>query len=168
MAGAPERSANELSRRWIIAFAFGIVHGFGFSFALSESLQFAGDHLVTALAGFNIGVELGQIAVLLALVPALALLFRDVVPERLGIIILSALVAHTGWHWLIERGEQLAKFPFPKLDAAFLASVMRGLMAALILVAAVSVTNGLLKRWIQAAGRIPSPLRGHGPHDRGS
>jgi hypothetical protein len=152
MASAPTEPGAELSRRWIIAFAFGIVHGFGFSFALRESLQFAGDHLITALAGFNIGVELGQIAVLLVLVPALALLFRYVVPERLGIILLSALVAHTGWHWLIERGEQLAKFPFPKLDAAFLASAMRGLMAGLILVGAVSLANGLLKRWIQAAG----------------
>jgi hypothetical protein len=166
MKGAPARLAGELSRRWIIAFAFGIVHGFGFSFALSESLQFAGDHLVTALAGFNIGVELGQIAVLLVLVPALGLLFSYVVQERLGIIILSALVAHTGWHWLIERGEQLAKFPFPKLDAAFLASAMRGLMAALILVGAVLLANGLLKRWIRAAESVPSPSRGHGPYLR--
>ena len=70
----------------------------------------------------------------------------------LVVILLSALVVHTGWHWLIERGEQLAKFPFPKLDAAFLASAMRGLMAGLILVGAVSLANGLLKRWIQAAG----------------
>jgi hypothetical protein len=153
---------GELSRRWIIAFAFGIVHGFGFSFALRESLQFAGDHLITALAGFNIGVEIGQIAVLLVLIPVLSLLFRFVLPERLGIIILSALVAHTGWHWMLERGEQLAKFPFPKLDAAFLASAMRGLMAALILAGAVWLANGLLRRWIQAAGSSPSPSRRYG------
>jgi hypothetical protein len=156
------RVGSDLSRRWIIAFAFGIVHGFGFSFALRESLQFAGDHLITALAGFNIGVEIGQIAVLLVLVPVLSLLFRFVVPEWLGIIILSALVAHTGWHWMLERGEQLAKFPFPKLDAAFLASAMRGLMAALILAGAVWLANGLLRRWIQAAGSSPSPSRRYG------
>ena len=64
-------------------------------------------------ARLQLGVEIGQLAVLLVLVPALGLLFRYVVPERLGIIILSALVAHTGWHWMLERGEQLAKFPFP-------------------------------------------------------
>jgi hypothetical protein len=90
------------------------------------------------------------------------------VPERLGIIILSALVVHTGWHWLIERGELLAKFPFPKLDAAFLASTMRGLMAALILVGAVLLANGLLKRWIRAAESIPSPPRGCGAGHRPS
>ena len=60
------------------------MHGFGFSFALRESLQFAGDHLLTALLGFNLGVEIGQIAVLLVLIPALDLLFRYVIPERLG------------------------------------------------------------------------------------
>ena len=36
-------------RRWIYAFGFGLIHGFGFSFALREQLQFAGDHLVTSL-----------------------------------------------------------------------------------------------------------------------
>jgi HupE / UreJ protein len=139
---------SDISRRWIIAFAFGTVHGFGFSFALRESLQFAGDHLITALLAFNIGVEIGQIAVLLVLIPALNLLFRFLLPDRLGVIILSALVAHVAWHWMIERGEQLAKFPFPKIDAAFLVSVMRGLMAALILALGVLLANSMVRRWI--------------------
>jgi HupE/UreJ protein len=145
---------GDVARRWVIAFAFGIVHGFGFSFALRETLQFAGDHLLTALFGFNLGVEIGQIAVLLVLVPALALLFRLVVPERLGIIILSALVAHTAWHWMLERGELLARFPLPTLDAAFLASAMRGLMAVLILAAGVWIANGwLARRLLTATGK---------------
>ena len=91
----------------MVAFGFGLVHGFGFSFALRETLQFAGAHLLTSLLSFNIGVELGQLLVLLALVPALDLLFRYVVAERIGTIILSALVAHTGWHWMTERWERL-------------------------------------------------------------
>jgi hypothetical protein len=147
---------GEISRRWIIAFAFGIVHGFGFSFALRESLQFAGDHLVTSLLAFNIGVEIGQIAVLVVLIPALGLLFEYVVPERLGIIILSALVVHTGWHWMLERSEQIAKFPFPKIDAAFLASAMRGLMAILVLAGGVLLANGVLRRWIEAEDISPA------------
>ena len=147
---ATGKLGGDISRRWIIAFAFGVVHGFGFSFALRESLQFAGDHLVTALFGFNLGVEIGQIAVLIVLIPALDLLFRYVIAEWLGIIILSALVAHTAWHWMLERGSDLAKFPFPKLDAALLASAMRGLMAMLILALAVLLANGLLRRWIAA------------------
>ena len=141
---------SDISRRWIIAFAFGLVHGFGFSFALRGSLQFAGDHLMTALFGFNVGVEIGQIAVLLVLIPALDLIFRYVIAEWLGVIIMSALIAHVAWHWMIERGEQLAKFPFPKIDAEFLAGAMRGLMAMLILALAVLLANSWLKRWIRA------------------
>lgn len=142
-------AAGAVSRRWIIAFAFGLVHGFGFSFALRETLQFAGDHLLASLLAFNVGVEIGQLAVLVVLIPALGLLFRNLIPERLGIIILSALVAHTAWHWMIERGEQLLKFPLPVPDAASLASAMRGLMAALILAAGVWLMNGLVKRWMR-------------------
>jgi hypothetical protein len=100
-------------RRWMIAFSFGLVHGFGFSFALRETLQFAGSHLLTSLVAFNVGVELGQLAVLLVLVPALDLLFRYVVAERMGTIILSAIVAHTGWHWMLERIAVLQRFPWP-------------------------------------------------------
>ena len=62
-----------IQRRWVLAFAFGLVHGFGFSFALRETLQFAGSHLVTSLLSFNVGVEIGQLLVLAVLVPALQL-----------------------------------------------------------------------------------------------
>jgi hypothetical protein len=49
-----------VSRRWVMAFVFGLVHGFGFSFVLRETLQFAGDHLLASLLAFNVGVEIGQ------------------------------------------------------------------------------------------------------------
>ena len=108
--GAREHRRRKHGRRWMVAFGFGLVHGFGFSFALKETLQFAGRHLLTSLVSFNIGVELGQLLVLMALVPALDLLFRYVVAERIGTIILSALVAHTGWHWMTERWERLRQY----------------------------------------------------------
>ena len=159
---------DDISRRWIIAFAFGLVHGFGFSFALRESLQFAGNHLMTALFGFNLGVEIGQIAVLLVLIPALDLIFRYVIREWLGVIIMSALIAHVAWHWMIERGEQLAKFPFPKIDAAFLASALRGLIAMLILALAVLLANGWLRRWIQAQNGSSAKDLAADPPSKGS
>jgi len=128
--------APRLRRRWIITFAFGLVHGFGFSFALRDTLQFAGSHLLTSLLSFNVGVELGQLLVLVLLVPVLDLLFRFAVPERIGTVVLSALVAHTGWHWLTERGERLLqfRFPWPAVDAALLASATRWLMVLVIAV----------------------------------
>ena len=103
-------------RRWMIAFGFGLVHGFGFSFALRDTLQFAGSHLLTSLLSFNLGVELSQLFVLVLLVPLLDLLYKHVVPERMGIILLSAIVAHTSWHWMSERattlGQYAATWPF--------------------------------------------------------
>jgi hypothetical protein len=124
----------QLKRRWLITFGFGLVHGFGFSFALRETLQFAGSHLLTSLLSFNIGVELGQLLVLVLLIPSLNLLFRYVAPERMGTIILSALVAHTSWHWTTERWAALRQFRFqwPVLDAAFLAGAMRWMMLLVI------------------------------------
>ena len=145
---------SNMRRRWLITFAFGIVHGFGFSFLLRESLQFAGDHLLTSVLAFNAGVEIGQLAVLLVLVPALTLLFRHAVPERLGIVILSAFVAHTGWHWVTERAEKLLQFRFSTLDAAFLASTMRGMIAVLVVTAAVWASSAVLRRWTSSTDRI--------------
>lgn len=133
-------------RRWMIAFGFGLIHGFGFSFALRETLQFAGSHLLGSLLAFNIGVELGQLLVLVLLIPALEGLFRFVVAERMGTIILSAFVAHTGWHWMLERGAQLGKFPLPTLDAASLAALMRWLAVLLLLACALGVLPRLLSK----------------------
>ena len=129
-------TGTALTRRWILTFAFGLVHGFGFSFALRESLQFAGSHLLTSLLAFNLGVEAGQILVLLVLVPALGLLFRFGVEERIGTIILSALVAHTAWHWMSERAGQLAQFPWPGVTVPQLAGIVR---VAMLLVAAAAI-----------------------------
>lgn len=124
-----------LERRWLVAFGFGLVHGFGFSFALRQSLQFAGAHLATSLVSFNLGVELGQLFVLALIVPALGFVFSKVVAERMGTIILSAFVAHTAWHWMLDRWAVLARYEFqmPVLDAEFAASAMRaGMLLVLI------------------------------------
>ena len=124
-------------RRWIITFLFGLVHGFGFSFGLQHTLQFAGSYLLTSLLSFNIGVELGQLLVLALLVPLLNILFRYVVAERLGTIILSVIVGHTAWHWMIERFDVLRQFPWPTVTAAGLASVL-GWLIVIVAIAAVA------------------------------
>jgi hypothetical protein len=126
-------------RRWLITFCFGLVHGFGFSFALRETLQFAGSHMLTSLLSFNVGVEVGQIFMLALMVPALGMLFRFALAERMVTIILSAFAAHSAWHWMIERYEQLSKFPFkwPVIDAAFLAVALRWAMLIVALAGAI-------------------------------
>ena len=102
--------AANVRTRWAIALGFGLIHGFGFSFALRNTLQFAGDHVLTSLLSFNVGIELGQLLVLLVLVPILNVAFRHVVAERIGVIVLSVIVAHTAWHWMADRFAALREF----------------------------------------------------------
>jgi hypothetical protein len=129
----------------MIAFGFGLVHGFGFSFALSESLQFAGAHLLTSLLSFNVGVELGQLFVLAITVPVLDFVFRKGLPEVPGTIVLSAFLAHTGWHWMIERGGGLLQYDFraPAMNLDFAVTLLRWIMLALIIVGTAWVLRGL-------------------------
>ena len=143
-----------------MAFGFGLVHGFGFSFALRQTLQFAGSHLLTSLLGFNIGVELGQLLVLAVLVPALDFVFRHIVAERMGTIILSALVAHTGWHWMMDRADRLRQFRFewPLIDVALLASALRVLTVAVLLAGLGWAARAVLREYAvrKVNGKQPS------------
>ncbi len=136
--------------RWLITFGFGLVHGFGFSFGLRENLQFAGSHLLASLLSFNVGVEMGQLAVLIVLVACFHLLVRWTQAERITATIAGVLAAHTGWHWLLERWEKFRQFPlhWPVWDAALLASCGRWLLVLLVL-------GGLLRAVQSRFGRSP-------------
>ena len=103
----------DVRHRWMLAAGFGLVHGFGFSYVLRDEIAFAGSQLVAALAAFNLGIELGQLLFVAAVLPALALLLRSVPSRRMGIIVLSAIIAHTAWHWMMDRWDALAKTPWP-------------------------------------------------------
>jgi HupE / UreJ protein len=141
--------AANVRTRWAIAFGFGLVHGFGFSFALRNTLQFAGDHVLMSLLSFNIGVELGQLLVLVLLVPLLDVVFRYVVQERLGVIILSVIVAHTAWHWMADRFAVLREFRLGWSDfhAAFVGSGLRWLALGLV----IAVLTWLIARQLRIA-----------------
>ncbi len=139
----------KLERRWMVTFGFGLVHGFGFSFLLRERLQFAGDHLVASLLAFNVGVEIGQLFVLIIAVPLLVLIFRFVVAERIGTILMSALVAHTAWHWATERSGVLLGYNWPEFGLADLSAFIR---LAMVIVGAAFVM-WLLSLWM---GKHPS------------
>jgi hypothetical protein len=143
-------------RRWIITFLFGLVHGFGFSFGLQHTMQFAGSHLLTSLLSFNLGVELGQLLVLVLMVPALDVLFRFVVAERMGTIILSALVAHTAWHWMIDRFGVLRMFPWPTVTAGDVAVGIRWLMALIAVAGAAWMVGRLVSRPTVESSSSPS------------
>jgi hypothetical protein len=134
-----------LRRRWIIAGLFGLVHGFGFADILREQLQFAGSYLLVSLFSFNVGIEIGQLAVLCVFVPALALLFRGAMAGRMGIIVVSAIVAHTAWHWMIDRADVLWQTPWPQLTLQGLRILARWIVAIAIAVGAARS----LSKWIE-------------------
>ena len=113
----------DFARRMLVTGLFGLVHGFGFSYGLQENLQFAGTHLLVSLFAFNIGIELGQLLVLAVMLPALLVVRRYVLPGKVGMIILSALVAQTGWQWMMERGGALLNVPWPRPSVAGLATL---------------------------------------------
>jgi hypothetical protein len=150
---------SNAGRRWMIAFGFGLVHGFGFSFALRQTLQLAGSHLLTSLLSFNIGVELGQLLVLALMIPALGLLFRYAVEERMGTIILSAIVAHTAWHWMLDRGDRLRQFQFewPALTASFMLTVVRWGIAAVVILGLGWVVKPRIARTLLGTGVHAGP-----------
>jgi hypothetical protein len=84
--------------------------------------------------------------VLALMIPALDLLFRYAVAERMGTIILSAIVAHTAWHWMIDRYEVFHQYQisWPALDAAPLAKALRLLMLIAIAAGLVWLVFGFL------------------------
>ena len=89
-------------RRWIVAFAFGLIHGFGFASVLAE-LGLPRNTLVLALVGFNLGVETGQLAIVSAFLPVAYLLRGTWFYRRVVLWGGSMLIVAIASIWLAER-----------------------------------------------------------------
>lgn len=88
--------------RWLVAFVFGLVHGFGFASVLAD-LGLPQGALALALVGFNVGVELGQLAIVAAFLP-LAFLLRRTVLYRRGVLVGGSLAtAALAARWFVQR-----------------------------------------------------------------
>ena len=89
-------------RRWVMAFVFGLVHGFGFASVLAD-LGLPQNALILALVGFNVGVEIGQLTIVAVFLP-LAFWLRGTRLYRVGVLIGgSLLVALLASWWLAQR-----------------------------------------------------------------
>jgi len=89
-------------RAWLLAFGFGLVHGFGFASVLAD-LGLPQGVLALSLAGFNIGVEIGQLSVVLLVVPAIFLLRERLFYRPLILIAGSCAIAMVASVWLMSR-----------------------------------------------------------------
>jgi len=146
---------QQASNRWKLAFGFGLIHGFGFSYALSSSMQLAGGHLLSALLSFNLGVELGQILVLIVVVGALNRLFQHYPQRRSVTLVLSVVFAHSAWHWMVDRFTALQQYRFnwPEWNLALLSHSLS--WAILVILA-----GGLLwlcRGWFEGASAAATP-----------
>ena len=125
-------AGSRADRRARLACALALVLGIACSFALADERQFAGAHPLVAIGAFDAGLLLGQWLTIAVAVGVSALLFRVVVAERIGVIVVSALAAHAAWHWLTQRWSLLAQYQVaaPELTAGVLAATLRWAMIA--------------------------------------
>jgi hydrogenase/urease accessory protein HupE len=100
---------RNIDSRWRVTFAFGLIHGFGFAGALRE-IGLPTNAIAVALAAFNIGVEIGQVAIVSIVVPVLIALDRLMAvdrtkPARAATVVyaLSALITVLGSYWFLTR-----------------------------------------------------------------
>jgi hydrogenase/urease accessory protein HupE len=101
--------SRDIDRRWRVAFLFGLIHGFGFAGALHE-VGLPKNAIVPALAAFNVGVEIGQVAIVAMVLPVLGLFDRLITTDRAkpkratGLVYaVSAVISLLGGYWLFVR-----------------------------------------------------------------
>jgi hypothetical protein len=97
-------------RTWLIAFTFGLIHGFGFASALS-GLKLDTGSLVQALVGFNVGVELGQLAIVALFVPIAFAARKTSFYREIAVHYGSILIAVLAAAWFVERAFEVKILP---------------------------------------------------------
>ena len=98
-------------KRWLVAFAFGLLHGFGFASVLID-LKLPASALLLSLLGFNVGVEIGQLMLVAVLMPLAYLSRASKGYTRIVLGGGSVVIAAISLGWLLERSFNLKLMPF--------------------------------------------------------
>ncbi len=98
-------------RRWVMAFVFGLIHGFGFASVLTD-LGLPQDALVLALVGFNLGVETGQLAIVAVFLPLAFFLRHTFFYRKIILLGGSIVITCLALVWFVERAFDLKLMPF--------------------------------------------------------
>jgi hypothetical protein len=96
-------AAPSVRVRWAISAALGALGGFGLGRLLDDAWQFTGTHPVVSAVSFNSGVAAGEVVSLALAFALMRLVFARLLPESLAIVVVSAVLGHLGWHWMIDR-----------------------------------------------------------------
>ncbi len=110
LAGLGNLYPAMMTRRWLVAFGFGLIHGFGFAAVLTD-LGLPQDSLLVSLVSFNVGVEIGQLAIVAAFLPLAYLIRRSWSYPRLVLTGGSLAVIAIALVWFTERAFDLQLFP---------------------------------------------------------
>jgi hypothetical protein len=158
----------DMHRRQLGAFVAGVIFGFSFSFDLRQILQFAGAHRPIAIVAYDSGLTIGLLGVLAIVVSVAVVIVRYLVGARVATIVVSALIAHSAWHWTIDRADILRRFRFewPALDLLFWASAMRWAMMLVVAAGLYWLIFGVLdrkEREASAERSTASPARRSSP-----
>jgi hypothetical protein len=140
-----------LQRRRLWTGLFGLILGFGFAQLLAERLQFAGAHSQLALWFYALGLDLGALLAFALAFVGLALILRGARAGRIGIIVLSALVAHASWHWMIDRLGLLWQMPWPSVTMSGFYHLAQWIFAVLLAAGAyILAAQRIERRWPRA------------------
>ncbi len=89
-------------RTYLLAFVFGLIHGFGFSSVLADLIDIGGQRAI-ALAGFNIGVEIAQAMLVVVCLPALVWMMRRQLFNQVAVPAMVIAISTLGMVWTVER-----------------------------------------------------------------
>ena len=129
-----------LRRRWFAAAIVGAASGFELGEQLADALQFAGSSTIASMTAFDIGGALAQIVTLALVLAGLRLLLTRKVGAAFCLVVLSAILGHMAWHWMVDQGHELAhQFSHGGLSTSFntaapcvLAALLLGAVAFLL------------------------------------
>jgi len=124
-------AAPSLRLRWFISAVVGALGGFGLGELLADASQFAGTHTFVSVLFFNLGVALGEVVSLALAFAALRWLVDRTLGPSLGVVVLSAILGHQGWHWMMDRSHELGH-ALGHAAASGLATVAMWLLPALV------------------------------------
>jgi hypothetical protein len=145
----------------IVSGVFGLVDGASFGSAYRDAWMLAGPHTLVSLVSFTAPVVLGSIWLLLIVQPVVGLVYRSGLPQRIAVILLSAVPVHAGLHGILDRGSQLLQFDFAGTDPALFAVTRhwQGVLLAFGLAILLTIAGVTLRAGVSTPRSGLKPLR---------